>query len=321
VDNQASFGISAKPVARYLFADYAVSWWDSIEGLVRPRILEDYTRRLERHVLPLLGERPIDQIQVDDVLALIGGLHGQGCAGSIICSVLMPLSRLFAHAVRRGLIEVEPDQQIRPKRAAACLSPGAAGSQPRRDRALARGRLSPVSHAPRNRNPERVEARRTARSALAGCGLLNQVIHVRSALDRHQRDVPPKTQSALRDVVLMPALAQALKRHRAESLFSAPDDFAFTTRVGTPLPWTNLGPRALKPALKAAGIQALRWHDVRHTFASLLIASGANITFVSRQLGHSSSRVTLSVYAHLLDREEQAERTRQALQEMVGSVV
>jgi integrase len=60
---------------------------------------------------------------------------------------------------------------------------------------------------------------------------------------------------------------------------------------------------------------------LRHTFASLLIAGGANITFVSRQLGHSSSQITLSVYAHLLDREEQARRTREMLQEMLGSVV
>ena len=66
---------------------------------------------------------------------------------------------------------------------------------------------------------------------------------------------------------------------------------------------------------------ATRWHDLRHTFASLLIAGGANITFVSRQLGHSSSQITLSVYAHLLDREEQAERTRQMLQDTLGSVV
>jgi integrase len=53
----------------------------------------------------------------------------------------------------------------------------------------------------------------------------------------------------------------------------------------------------------------------------LLIAGGANITFVSRQLGHSSSQITLGVYAHLLDREEQAQRTREMLQEMLGSIV
>jgi integrase len=119
----------------------------------------------------------------------------------------------------------------------------------------------------------------------------------------------------------MPALAQVLLRQRQESRFRELDDYVFTMQVGTPLHWANISARALKPALKKAGIQSLRWHDLRHTFASLLIAGGANITFVSRQLGHSSSQITLSVYAHLLDREEQAQRTREMLQDMLGSVV
>jgi integrase len=149
----------------------------------------------------------------------------------------------------------------------------------------------------------------------------NGVIRVRSALDRRRREVPPKTQHALRDVVLMPALAQLLQQHRADSRFSDPDDYVFTTQLGTPFHWANLAPRALNPALSKAGIRRLRWHDLRHTFASLLITSGANITFVSRQLGHSSSQITLSVYAHLLDGEEQAQRTRELLQEMLGGLV
>lgn len=95
----------------------------------------------------------------------------------------------------------------------------------------------------------------------------------------------------------------------------------FTTRVGRPQHFAHLGPRVLNPALKRAGIQPLRWHDLRHTFASLLIAGGSNITFVSRQLGHSSSQITLSVYANLLDQEEQAQRTREMLQARLGSYV
>ena len=77
----------------------------------------------------------------------------------------------------------------------------------------------------------------------------------------------------------------------------------------------------MKPALEKAGLQPVRWHDLRHTFASLLIAGGANITFVSRQLGHTSSQITLGIYAHLLDGEEQARRAREMLQERLGSVV
>jgi integrase len=149
----------------------------------------------------------------------------------------------------------------------------------------------------------------------------NELIHVRTQLNRKRRDVPPKTERAVRDVILMPALAQALRQHRTESAFNRPDDYVFTTRTGTPHHAPHIGMRVLKPALESAGLQPVRWHDLRHTFASLLIAGGANITFVSRQLGHTSSQITLGVYAHLLDREEQARRTREMLQEMLGDVV
>ena len=72
-----------------------------------------------------------------------------------------------------------------------------------------------------------------------------------------------------------------------------------------------------------AGIEPLRWHDLRHCFASLLIASGANISFLSRQLGHGSADITLRVYvyAHLFDGAEQAQRTRDLLEAALGDAV
>ena len=57
------------------------------------------------------------------------------------------------------------------------------------------------------------------------------------------------------------------------------------------------------------------------SFASLLIAGGANITFVPRQLGHTSSQITLGIYAHPLDGEEQARRMREVLQNMLADAV
>ena len=91
--------------------------------------------------------------------------------------------------------------------------------------------------------------------------------------------------------------------------------------MGTPLYWRNLSRRALQPALKKAGIEPLRWHDLRHTYASLLIAQGANIVYVSRQLGHGSSDITLRCYSHLFDRAEHAARTRDALEQTFGALL
>ena len=148
-----------------------------------------------------------------------------------------------------------------------------------------------------------------------------ELIRVRSALDRHGNDVPPKTEHAVRDVILIPALADLLREHRETSAFKGSEDYVFASRVGTPLHWRNVARRGLNPALAKAGIEPLRWHDLRHTFASLLIAGGANVVFTSRQLGHGSSDITLRVYSHLFDRAEQAQRTRDLLEATVGGAI
>lgn len=321
-----SVGFSSYTGATYpspppTLTQYAASWLDGLEGLVLPSTAEAYAGRLERHVLPRLGERPLDGIGLDDILALISDLRKGGYSGATVVAILTPLSRLFGHAVRRGLIEVNPvsklDRSERPR-----LS--------RQERPVLNpeeiGRLLEAA-APRFRTL-------LATAILSGLrqgellGLHwrdvdfdNELIHVRTALNRKRRDVPPKTARAVRDVILMPALAEALRQHKKETRFNRLDDYVFTTRTGTPHHAPHIGLRALKPALEKAGLQPVRWHDLRHTFASLLIAGGANITFVSRQLGHTSSQITLGVYAHLLDREEQARRTREMLQEMLGDVV
>src|SRR5205814_100 len=97
--------------------------------------------------------------------------------------------------------------------------------------------------------------------------------------------------------------------------------YVFASRVGTPLHWRNVSRRALKPALARAGIAPLRWHDLRHTYASLLIASGANVAYLSRLMGHGAVDITLRVYTTLLDRAEQEQRTRDLLENSFGGVV
>jgi integrase len=304
-----------------LLAEYAVTWLDSIRGLVRPRTYEGYTYRLERHILPRLGHRRLDEIAVDDVLALIGGLRDAGYTGWSIRSILTPLSRLFSHAVRRDVIPVSPISKLdRTERPAVWK---------REQRVLNGeeiGRLLDAA-APRYRTLLGTAILTGLRqSELLGLrwrdiDFDDQLIRVRNAIDRNGNDAPLKTQHAARDVILAPALADVLREHRATSAFEGPDDYVFASRVGTPLHWRNVARRALKPALAQAGIEPLRWHDLRHTFASLLIAGGANIVFTSRQLGHGSSDVTLRVYSHLFDRAEQAQRTRDLLETTIGEII
>jgi len=146
-------------------------------------------------------------------------------------------------------------------------------------------------------------------------------IRVSKALDRQGQRVDPKTLQAVREVVLMPALTQLLREHKLASPFSRPIDFVFASATGSPLYWRNVARRGLGAALEAARLEHVRWHDLRHTFASLLIAQGANVVYVSRQLGHASPDITLRVYAHLFDRAEHAQRASDALEASFGAMV
>ena len=78
------------------------------------------------------------------------------------------------------------------------------------------------------------------------------------------------------------------------------DDLIFPSGNGTPMICHNMKDRHFFPALKAAGIAAIRFHDLRHSYASLLLAQGENVKYIPTQLGHSSPTVTLNVYSHLL---------------------
>jgi Phage integrase family len=65
---------------------------------------------------------------------------------------------------------------------------------------------------------------------------------------------------------------------------------------------SNLITRGFHPARKRAGIRRIRFHDLRHTYASLMIRNGEDIVVVSRLLGHANASFTFNVYCHMLPR-------------------
>ena len=73
----------------------------------------------------------------------------------------------------------------------------------------------------------------------------------------------------------------------------------FTTRNGTPIHPRNLL-RDFKKLLIVAGLPPIRFHDLRHTAASILLNQGIPIITVSRRLGHARASITLDVYGHLI---------------------
>jgi integrase len=109
----------------------------------------------------------------------------------------------------------------------------------------------------------------------------------------------PKTKTSKRSVDLGENTMNQLKRWK---LACPPNDLdlVFPNCEGTPLESNNVRNRVFKPALKRAGLPKMRFHDLRHTFASLLLDQGESIKYVQSQLGHASPTVTLEVYADLM---------------------
>ncbi|WP_375497182.1 tyrosine-type recombinase/integrase [uncultured Jatrophihabitans sp.] len=79
----------------------------------------------------------------------------------------------------------------------------------------------------------------------------------------------------------------------------APEDFVFTSRKDGLLRLTNFRPTIFDPAVRAAGLDGLTPHGLRHTAASLAITSGADVKVVQQMLGHASATMTLDLYGHL----------------------
>ena len=114
---------------------------------------------------------------------------------------------------------------------------------------------------------------------------------------------PTKT-GRVRTIGLPRFLADMLGEHIGR--YPTADGFAFSAPEGGPLRWRNFYARYFRPAAARAGLpKGLRFHDLRHTCAALLIANGRHMEEVKDHLGHSSIRVTSDRYGHLFPRARQ----------------
>jgi integrase len=87
-------------------------------------------------------------------------------------------------------------------------------------------------------------------------------------------------------------------------------DLVFPTEEGTPENAANLLYRRYFPALRRAGLPRIRFHNLRHTYASLLIAQGEHPKYIQSQLGHTSINVTMDLYGHLMETVNQKAASR-----------
>lgn len=120
-------------------------------------------------------------------------------------------------------------------------------------------------------------------------------------------DSTPKTSAGRRRVPIDPPLVAVIRAHRRrqaeERLAAGPawgdTGYVFVNERGQPYHPDWFSERFDRLA-REAGLRRIRFHDTRHTAASIMLDAGEEITHVSRILGHSSTRVTEEIYRHLM---------------------
>jgi integrase len=284
-------------LARTTFTQWAEEWLSTTVH-PKPRTQASYESILRKRVLPVFGEARIAAVEQVDVRRFVAQLARGGDEPGTIRNIFNVLRLVFGAAVASGAIRANPCTGVR---------------MPRSTRTemlfLEPEQILELADAitPAFRTLVLVAAYTGLRAGEIGAlrvgrvDLLRATAHVRESLaDVNGRLVfgPTKTYGQ-RTVRLPRFLCEELADHLSGRLHQA-DDFVFTGSSGGPLRHNLFYTRHFKPAVVRAGLPtALRFHDMRHTCAALLIAQGAHPKAIMERLGHSSIQVTLDRYGHL----------------------
>lgn len=284
----------------------------------RPGSARLIERQLRLHIYPTLGDRQIGQVRRSDVQALATGL-AQRLAPATVSNTIKTLSAVMNSAVADGLIPNNPVRRI-------SMAP-----VERRDvLPLTIDQVLEVAGA--------IQPRYRALVLLAaGTGLrqgeclgltAERVDFLRREVNVVQQlvDVPGtpvhlgslKTPSSRRVVPVPDAVLAELSHHMA-TYPPGPHGVLFTSTVGGTVNRTSLH-RSWALALSKAGLPAgTHFHDLRHSYVSMLIEGGESVVAVARRVGHKDATETLKTYSHLFG--DSAEKTRRVVDDAFAAAV
>jgi integrase len=283
--------------ANILFKDFWVILWEIFLNTLSPGALRQYGLSYRIRFLPFFGHLRLSQITPETVQAFVNSLGG--LSPSYIYMIFGHFRSAMNTAVAQGYINRSPCRGIRLPRLRKTVKPMLEPSEVMR--------LVDITDFPN-------------RALFALLGFSGIRIGEALALRRRhikleRRDIrieeswctntrqfkPPKTAAGLRTVDMLGVLESVLREYFESLGDIEPDSLLFPSpdNPEQPVSYQTIHGNFRK-ALAAAGLPAVTIHSLRHSFASVILASGVSINVLARNLGHSDPSITLRVYSHLL---------------------
>jgi integrase len=278
------------------FSVFAKRWLEDYASVsVKASTLATYTSRINGPYTVTFGPLKLSQIGTADVQHYLAGLTRKKLSAATIRAHLVLLRNMLGHAVAWGHLAHNPASAVKgpklPHTEMQSLTPAEvtvflAACDDQHRALFATAVMTGV------RLGELLALQWDDVNWRAG------TIRVRRSLYNGQF-VEPKTSRSVRVIGMSNRLAAILLEHKLAAPYS-PFDLVFPTPEGTPMDPANLRKRVFTDTLTRAKLHKIRIHDLRHTFASLLINQGENLEYVQAQLGHSSITTTVDRYGHLM---------------------
>jgi integrase len=292
---------------RQTVGNYLASWLAAVEPALRPRTFIRYEQLLRIHAVPYIGRLP---------LARLAPQHLQRLYADRLSAGLSPTTVTHLHAVLHKALGQAAKWGQTPRNVADLVTKPRMASQDMRT--LAPDEARALLDAARNERLEGlyVLALNTGmrQGELLGLrwrdvDLERATIAVRASLQRVRGAFvfsEPKTARSRRQILVTESVITALRRHRivqAEERLRAgsawqDNDLVFPDRYGQPIHATDLTRGAFYPLLQRAGLSRIRFHDLRHSAATLLLGQGVHPKVVADMLGHSTIAITIDLYSH-----------------------
>jgi len=293
---------------RRTVAAFLSEWLTAKRASVRPSTWRRYEASVRLHLLPNIGHLRLTQLGPADLQALYADRLAAGLSAMTVRHIHALLHEALGRAEAWGFASRNVARLVQPPRAARHEMSALRPDQARLLIETAHGdRLEALYVLALTTGMREGEllALRWSDVDLDGAS-----IQVRASLQRTDAGydfAETKTARSRRQISLTRTAIDALRRHRAGQaadrlrVGASWEDMnlVFPNETGRPLDPSNLLRRGFYPLLARAGLPRVRFHDLRHTAASLMLGRGVHPKIVSEMLGHSQIAVTLDLYSHV----------------------